>query len=434
MTQVKTWLYREAGVKVGNLRLDVYEGDDPDNPGSLLYTNTIAYSTIGAAPAIQEKTWSMSAVSSSGKFITMFTPDPQRLSDNTCPSVFNVDIGIASSGYVQPSVNVVTPEFTAYEDCSAPDGFFSSSGRAAHYIEVIVDGETYESALNPDRDPPGQSGLSYRLCLVNTPTLITSRFAMVFFADPPEKAITPYFVDGENSVPGGTSVGELTWEDGGGADTYDVYFGEDFGFPGTATKVASEITDTSWLIPENIQAILGKMPQYYLNPAQGYTWRVDSTNRFGTTTGDEWDFTTTLTRGLGGARNPTPITEATGQSVTITGFSWLGCEGSATNTVYMGESSGQLTKQYTISGSQLNVNPSSYGFNYGGTTYWRVDTSNGLATVTGAEWSLTFLTLGNGDGTGIIVTPAGPWGAGGSPTKRLVMTLSSKGLYYEDLL
>lgn len=73
----------------------------------------------------------------------------------------------------------------------------------------------------------------------------------------------------------------VTWEDGGGAETYDVYYGTE---SGNLTLVSSAQSGTSFTIwgidngsPFNYEAV-----RY---------WRVDATNEYGTTTGDEWSFT-----------------------------------------------------------------------------------------------------------------------------------------------
>jgi hypothetical protein len=180
---------------------------------------------------------------------------------------------------------------------------------------------------------------------------------------PPAKATNPDFADEDNSIGNGIELNNpLSWTDPGAgtetaALTFDVLFGTDFGFPGTAVKVAEDVVVGSqyWYIPENISTILGKIPQKWLNAAQGYKWRVDSKNAAGTTTGDTWDFTTTLTLGLSGARNPTPITTATGQSVTINSFTWEGCEGSTTNTVYMGPLSIHHHTSFLTAGQPIGV-------------------------------------------------------------------------------
>lgn len=69
---------------------------------------------------------------------------------------------------------------------------------------------------------------------------------------------------------------ELSWADGGGADTYDVYFGT----PGDLVQIATA------------QAGLSITVLSVLEYNTVYNWRVDAINDEGTTTGDVWSFTT----------------------------------------------------------------------------------------------------------------------------------------------
>ena len=73
----------------------------------------------------------------------------------------------------------------------------------------------------------------------------------------------------------------VTWEDGGGATSYDVYKGTLSGF---LELVESGVTDTSYILRST------NWPQY----GEAYYWRIDAVNSSGTTTGDEWYFTTLI--------------------------------------------------------------------------------------------------------------------------------------------
>jgi hypothetical protein len=74
----------------------------------------------------------------------------------------------------------------------------------------------------------------------------------------------------------------VTWEDGGGATSYDVYYGTE---SGNLTLLESGVTDLSYTIFE----IDDGSPFDY--EVTRY-WRIDAVNDAGTTTGDEWSFTT----------------------------------------------------------------------------------------------------------------------------------------------
>jgi hypothetical protein len=72
----------------------------------------------------------------------------------------------------------------------------------------------------------------------------------------------------------------LDWSDGGGADTFDVYFAAG----ATPSLVATSLAASSY------------NPGTLLNNTT-YSWRIDSENANGTTQGDVWSFTTVASEG-----------------------------------------------------------------------------------------------------------------------------------------
>lgn len=88
----------------------------------------------------------------------------------------------------------------------------------------------------------------------------------------PSKATTPDPADDATDVEVDKT---LSWADGGGAVSYDVYFGETSGALDSIGNQAGTSYDPGGLDPET-----------------EYFWRIDSVNTNGTTTGDEWSFTT----------------------------------------------------------------------------------------------------------------------------------------------
>lgn len=72
-----------------------------------------------------------------------------------------------------------------------------------------------------------------------------------------------------------------TWEDGGGATSYNVYYGTLSGF---LTQLESGVTDLSYTLRDTNWPLYG----------EAYYWRIDAVNDNGTTTGDEWYFTTLI--------------------------------------------------------------------------------------------------------------------------------------------
>lgn len=91
-------------------------------------------------------------------------------------------------------------------------------------------------------------------------------------AAPPTKATNPTPTDSSTVK---VQTIQLSWEDGGGAETYNVYFGT----TGNLTLQSSAQIGTTWTLPA-------------LSYGTEYQWRIDSTNGEGTTTGDVWTFTT----------------------------------------------------------------------------------------------------------------------------------------------
>ena len=92
----------------------------------------------------------------------------------------------------------------------------------------------------------------------------------------PSKPINP--TPGDEGTGISLSATTVTWEDGGGADTYDIYYGTLSGF---LTLVAEGVSDFE------IALVAGNFDHY----GEIYYWRVDAVNAAGTTQGDEWYFT-----------------------------------------------------------------------------------------------------------------------------------------------
>jgi hypothetical protein len=89
----------------------------------------------------------------------------------------------------------------------------------------------------------------------------------------PSQATTP---SPSNAATGVSLTAELSWADGGGAESYDVYFGID------ATPDASEF------IGNRLNATYSPSMDF----GTTYYWRIDPVNTYGTTAGATWSFTT----------------------------------------------------------------------------------------------------------------------------------------------
>ena len=106
------------------------------------------------------------------------------------------------------------------------------------------------------------------------------KFEIYGDAPVPTKANTPAPTNGNTSVT--LDQATLGWVDGGGADTFNVYYGT---VSGSLSLVSSAQAGTSF----TVTGITDGSPYAYLSTRY---WRIDSTNDAGTTTGDEWSFIT----------------------------------------------------------------------------------------------------------------------------------------------
>lgn len=96
----------------------------------------------------------------------------------------------------------------------------------------------------------------------------------------PTKATNPTPSNGNTDVT--LDQATLTWEDGGGATSYNVYYGTE---SGNLSLVSEGQTETAL----TVTGITDGSPYPYITTRY---WRIDSINDDGTTTGDEWSFTT----------------------------------------------------------------------------------------------------------------------------------------------
>ena len=106
------------------------------------------------------------------------------------------------------------------------------------------------------------------------------KFEIYGDATVPTKAENPAPTDANTDVT--LDQATITWDDGGGADTFDVYYGT---VSGNLTLISSAQVGESF----TVTGITNGAPYAYLSVRY---WRIDSTNDAGTTTGDEWSFTT----------------------------------------------------------------------------------------------------------------------------------------------
>ncbi len=183
----------------------------------------------------------------------------------------------------------------------------------------------------------------------------------------PNPAISPNPSNGATSV---SVTADLSWSNGGGATSYDVYFGND------STPDSGESQGNQGGTSFNL-GTLAYSTTYY--------WRIDSKNSTGTTTGTVWHFTT-QTAAPNPAISPNPSNGATNVSVNAN-VSWANGGGATNYDVYFGNDS-------TPDGGEFQANETGTWFgpgllSYSTTYYWRIDAKNSAGTTTGSVWYFT---------------------------------------------
>lgn len=193
--------------------------------------------------------------------------------------------------------------------------------------------------------------------------------------DPPEpskpsKATNPSPANGDTEED--FSGFELSWDDGGGANTYNIYIG-----PVDNLALVSPLqVATSYTT--NINEVPFGAKIY---------WRVDSTNDDGTTTGDVWNFDARP----GQVSTTVPEADAIGLALDETTVSWDSPSGNTTSyDVYYGTLSGFLSLVGSTEGLEAVLVGGNYS-RYEETYYWQVDAVNKFGTTQGVELAFTTL-------------------------------------------
>jgi uncharacterized repeat protein (TIGR03803 family) len=167
----------------------------------------------------------------------------------------------------------------------------------------------------------------------------------------PSKAINPSPANGANNI---STAPILSWANGGGASSYDVYFNGQSNGNQTVTSYNPGTLASNTL----------------------YSWRIDARNSGGATTGDTWTFTT-VAQLPSKTINPNPTNGATNASTSVI-LAWSNGGGATSYDVY-------FTNQFKTNQTATTYNPGTLAYN---TPYsWRIDARNSLGVTSGDAWS-----------------------------------------------
>jgi hypothetical protein len=187
----------------------------------------------------------------------------------------------------------------------------------------------------------------------------------------PALATNPFPTDQATDVAVG---GDITWDSAPRALTYDVYLWKTSD-PTPETPSATGLSTALYSIPD------------VLEPSTNYSWRVDSVNVSGTTTGTVWTFTTGDAIAPDQVTNAAPLASATEVALLPT-FGWSAAARASSYELFVWESTeeapGSATASTATPGHTL-TSPLTGGITYS----WRVDAVNTFGRTTGEVWSFT---------------------------------------------
>ncbi len=240
------------GNPTGNFIVSVYYNSDSDNrdDATLLVSKSVAANTV-VHDSFNLFTFDEPPKMETGYyFITCFQNIPRDASNHIEMIGFAPDTGPVSDGWTSDD----NGETWSWYDYQAGATLLTPVGGGGTLIDF---GDFYAAGFPVSFWSPNQY----------------STVGLFFTATLPAKPVNPAPTDVASSIALG--LVELTWEDGGGADDYDVYFGPS----GNVTLRSSGQVGTSWALLDTL----------LYNTV--YEWRIDANNESGTTTGDTWTFT-----------------------------------------------------------------------------------------------------------------------------------------------
>ena len=239
-----------------------------------------------------------------------------------------------------------------------------------------------------------------------------------------------------NPTPANSATGvdfsglQLSWNDGGGADTFDIYIGT----TGSPTLVSSAQAGTNYTTTlSELATIFGSDPI-----DQKIYWRVDATNTAGTTTGDEWNFDARPVK----TNTPSPIDAVSDITLDETPLSWVDGGNADTYNVYFGEQ-GNVEQVASLQADvEWIIIFGTLGYNI--TYEWRIDSVNDFGVTTGDTWSFDSIIFapptagasggaGGGGGGGGTGEESSPTGENNMITLRRLIAAAQNKIWYEDV-
>ena len=321
LTQISVLLDRN-GYLVGNVRCSIYSAPADEPTGAALDSAEVVAATLSVSPS---KSW-ISFTMTGGETLT---------SGNKYAIVINA---LSANPPVTGYTNVY------YSDTNQTGGLILSHDGETIWLD------TYFATLD-----------------VNFRTYKTG-------AEAPTKATNPTPTDSDTDVD--FSGFQLSWDDGGGADTFDVYIGE----TGAVTSVSSAQAGTTYTTTlAELETIFGVSPI-----DQIIYWRIDATNDDGTTTGDEWNFDARPAK----ATVPSP-TDANTDIVLGLTLTWTGSDVASSYDTLADIGDGLVSQSTELASATWTPSPTI--FDYITEYTWRVDSINSFGTTEGDEWTFTTL-------------------------------------------
>ena len=310
----------------------------------------------GSTSTEQNPSYTFNTANTYNVELTVTTEDDET--DSIVKNIYVNDAGTVATPVISPSGSSFSDSVSVSISCSTSGAtirYTTNGSNPTTSYGTVYSGSFTLSSTTTVMAIAYKSGLT-------TSSIVSQTFTKE--ATLPLPAINP---SPSHTLTGASIYTDPSWSNGGGATSYDVYFG----------------TDSSPEFKGN-QSITSYNPGT-LSYDTTYYWRIDAKNSAGTTTGTVWRFTTGVDE-PDPTTNPIPSHTATGVSVNID-LSWSNGGGATSYDVYFGMDSSPDSGEFIGNqpGTSYNLGTLSYNTTY----YWRIDAKNSAGTTTGTVWRFT---------------------------------------------